>query len=435
MKKHRAQLLSFLFAGIFFSACNPLNKFQSAEPSEVKQTLAAWLPQNKFAPDDPAQFDDAFDERVNYTPELSEPFWLIPSADLPESVKPQKSNNNVSICVFNNRLFVAFRTGPTHFASKKTGMYIISSADGSNWKKEMEFFVGRDFREPFLIPIDGKLHFYCFAAGKKMTAFEPEFISHYTTTGEGNWTGPEDVLDKGEVHWSMKNRNGKTYMTSYEGSHYELKGESNVSLFFKKTVDGKTFEPVGENTLVYKGGVSETAFEFDKTGNLWAVTRLEDGDRTGFGSHVVFASEKDLGKWEFPSDSDPNCYMSPKMFRHGNELYLIARKQLGRKPFGKAKRTLSMKRQRIKNWVGFSLSPKTTALYRINRETKQVEWVMNLPGAGDTAFPSIQRIDKDRFLIANYSSPVKYKRRNWLNGQLGRTGIYFQIITFIPSAK
>lgn len=435
MKKHRAQLLSFLFAGIFFSACNPLNKFQSAEPNEVKQTLADWLPQNKFAPDDPAQFDAAFDESVNYTPELSEPFWLIPSTDLPESVKPQKSNNNVSICVFNHKLYVAFRTGPTHFASKKTGMYIISSADGSNWKKEMEFFVGRDFREPFLIPIDGKLHFYCFAAGTKMTSFEPEFISHYTTAGDGNWIGPENVLEKGEVHWSMKNRNGKTYMTSYEGSHYELKGESKVSLFFKKTVDGKTFEPVGKNALVYKGGVSETAFEFDKTGNLWAVTRLEDGDRTGFGSHVVFASEKDLGKWEFPSDSDPNCYMSPKMFRHGNELYLIARKQLGRKPFGKAKRTLSMKRQRIKNWVGFSLSPKTTALYRINRETKQVEWVMNLPGAGDTAFPSIQRIDKDRFLIANYSSPVKYKRRNWLNGQLGRTGIYFQIITFIPSAK
>ena len=60
---------------------------------------------------------------------------------LPESVNPQKSNNNVSISIFNHRLYVAFRAGPTHFASKKAGMYIISSGDGKTWKKEMEILM------------------------------------------------------------------------------------------------------------------------------------------------------------------------------------------------------------------------------------------------------------------------------------------------------
>lgn len=427
------KLILLLFTGILFSACNPLNKFQSASPYEVKAVLSSWLPLNKIAPDDPALFDDSIHTGSSYCPELSEPFWLIPSADLPQDVKPQYSNNNVSISVFNNRLYVAFRTGPTHFASKKTGMYIISSADGSNWKKEMELFIGKDVREPFLIPIDGKLHFYCFAAGTKMTAFEPDFISHYYISDDGNWTGPENVLDKGEVHWSLLNRNGKTYLSSYEGSHYNLKGESKVSLNFKQTSNGKDFYPVGDSARVYFGGVSETAFEFDKEGNLWAVTRLEDGDKNGFGSQVVFADKNDWGNWQFPETTDLNCYMSPKMFRHGDDLYLIARKQMGKKPFGKANRNLSMKKQRIRNWVGFSLSPKTTALYRINQKERKVEWVMNLPGAGDTAFPSIQRLDKDLFLIANYSSPIKHrKKRSWLNGQLGHTGIYLQVISFTP---
>lgn len=399
-------------------------------PLKVQTVLKGFLPKLETAPDDPALYDAGFDLEAEYCPKLSNPYWLIPSDDLPEGVNPQKSNNNVSITIFNHRLFLAFRTGPTHFASKKTGMYIISTEDGSIWKKEMELFMGQDVREPFLIPINGKLHFYCFGAGIKMTAFEPEFIDHYTSDGEGNWTEPEKVLTKGEVHWSMKNRNGSTYMTSYIGSHYKLKGPSEVRMFFKQTEDGVVWKSVNDTGAVYFGGVSETAWEFDRDGNIWAVTRLEDGDNSGFGSHVAFAKAGDLGNWEFPKDADPRAFMSPKMFRHGDEMYLIGRRQLGRKPFGKAKRTRKMSAQRKANWVGYSLSPKTTALFRINKETRKVEHVMDLPGAGDTAFPSIIRLDKHRFLIANYTSPINHQNRHWLMGQLGRTKIYLQLITF-----
>lgn len=422
---------ALFFVAVTFASCNTLKRFPSPDAREVQTVLSEYLPAHAVAPDDPAQFDAVRTKPLRYSPQLSAPYWLIPSSDLPAEVKPQDSNNNVSICIFNHRLYVAFRTAPTHFASHKTGIYIISTADGSLWRKEFSLFPGRDVREPFLIPIAGKLHFYCFAAGSKMTSFAPEFISHYINSGDGVWQGPEPVLEKGEIHWSMLNRNNTTYMTSYAGSHYQLKGESSVSLYFKQTLNGRDFQPVGDSARVYLGGASETAFEFDRDGNLWAVTRVEDGDHTGFGSHVVFAPQDDLGNWQFPETTDPHCYQSPKMFRHGDDIYLIARKQLGKYPFGKTDRSKSMKQQRLRNWTRFALSGKTTALYRLNTKERTVEWVMDLPGAGDTAFPSVQRLDEHRFLIANYSSPVqRRKNRAWLFGQLGNTGIYLQVITF-----
>lgn len=405
---------------------------QTEYPSEVQTALQEFLPKLEVSPDDPALHDANFDFGTEYCAKLSDPYWLIPSEDLPEGVDPQKSNNNVSITIFNHRLFLAFRTGPTHFASKKTGMYIMSTTDGKQWRKEMELFIGRDVREPFLIPINGKLHFYCFGAGTKMTAFEPEFIDHYTSDGNGNWTAPEKILTLGEVHWSIKNRNGTTYMTSYSGSHYELKGPSQVRMFFKQTDDGVNWRTMNDTGAVYFGGVSETAWEFDRDKNLWAVTRLEDGDNTGFGSHVAFAKSGDLGNWEFPDTADVRAFMSPNMFRHGDDLYLIGRRQLGKKPFGKVKRSKKMSAQRKGNWVGYSLTPKTTALFKINQKTRKVEHVMDLPGAGDTAFPSIIRLDKHRFLVANYTSPINHQKRDWLMGQLGKTRIYLQVITFAP---
>lgn len=397
----------------------------------VQQALAQFLASGHSYADDPALYDSTFHADSLYVPRLSEPLWVVPSAALPSDVRPQRSNNNVSINPFGGRLYMAFRTGPTHFASKRTGMYLVSTSDAATWRKELEFFEGRDFREPYLINVGPRQHFYSFAAGTKMTAFEPQYIDLRTMDSTGQWTGPEKVLTKGEVHWEMKHRIGRLWLSSYRGSHYAVRGEAKVDLMLKHSTDGRTWQAMGDSGRVYRGGVSETTFEFDAEGNLWAVTRNEDGDATGFGSHVVFAPRDSLGTWQFPTDTDPHCYMSPHMLRHGNELYLIARRQLGRKPFGKASRKRSMAHQRIANWVGFSLTPKTTALYRIDRKNRKVVHVMDLPGAGDTAFPSIVRLGRDRFVIANYSSPThRRKRRSWLSGQLNRTGIYLILLEF-----
>ena len=115
-------------------------------------------------------------------------------------------------------------------------------------------------------------------------------------------------------------------------------------------------------------------------------------------------------------------YDSPEMFRHGEELYLIAR----RDPdgvFGEEEGLLP-----------YSLRAKRTALYRIDRERRAVEWLMDLPGCGDTAFPTVRRLDAHRFLIANYTSPLDDPEISWIQAQVSQRGtqIYLSTLTFHP---
>ena len=69
---------------------------------------------------------------------------VVPSDGLPSYVKVLTSNNNLDVVVFQGRVFLAFRTAPSHFASDKTKLYIVSSEDEKTWKYEGEFFLGRD---------------------------------------------------------------------------------------------------------------------------------------------------------------------------------------------------------------------------------------------------------------------------------------------------
>ena len=112
-----------------------------------------------------------------------------------------------------------------------------------------------------------------------------------------------------------------------------------------------------DQEIIYNGGISEVGFQiislrfpvvkyqfenltklgwtFDIFKNAWGVGRNEHGDLSGWGSRV-FKADHDpdatgtagpaLKEWvPLHEDSDPNIYESPRLFRHGNDLYLIAR--------------------------------------------------------------------------------------------------------------
>lgn len=362
-----------------------------------------------------------------------EEFSWVTTSKLPEEVKTQLSNNNVSITVFENRLFLALRTGKTHFASKKTRLYVISSLDGQNWDFELDVFLQTDLREPQLTVINNELHFVYFKGGSNPFQFKPSFMYRYVREKQGEWADKGTLLQEGEVPWEIKTRQGISYLTSYRGSHYNLNGKSAVDLMFQKTLDGFHFTPasdISKTSVVYKGGVSEAGWEFDHLGNLWAVTRNEDGDDNGFGSQVMFASKDNLNEWKQIGSIDRECYMSPKMFRVGEELYLIGRKNLGEKPFMRAGQKNPLFLQRIRNWVGYTLTGKGTAIYKINKLTGKIDFVMDLPGHGDNSFPSIYRLNEKEFLVSNYSSALWDKNRPWIVGQLMRTNIYLLKLKF-----
>jgi hypothetical protein len=328
------------------------------------------------------------------------------------------SNNNVDIEYFESRLYMGFRTSENHFASKDTRMVVMASADdGVSWELELEISMETDLREPRLLSFLGQLQFIFFEGGSNPLKFEPQKIWRSFRASDGAWSDPEIMIDAPEVPWDIKVRGGIAYMTSYAGGHY--RDEPKIEVYFRQTLDGLTWTKVDEAPYVYVGGASEATFEFDSDGSLWAVTRNEDGDQTGKGSHVCWAPAEALSAWECSKESDPERYDSPEMFRHGDDIYLVARRDIGG-PYGADASMLA-----------YSTRPKTTALYSINKESRAVEHIMDLPGAGDNAFPAIHRTGTHSFQLANYTSPLDEPDISWLEGQLSEKGTSIYLLDLV----
>jgi hypothetical protein len=379
--------------------------------------------------------DDSGGNRVaQFDVIASEPRFVVPSAGLPPQVEPLPSNANVDISFHDGRLFMAWRSAPRHFASAETKMYVVSSSDtGVTWEFEREIALGTDVREPRLLSLNGRLQLLFFEAGHDPLAFEPKRILRTFRNGLGDWSDLEVLVDEPEVPWDLKVRQGVAFLTSYQGEHYGT-GESDVRVLFKSSSDGIVFTPVDGRPYVYRGGVSETAFEFDSDGALWIVTRNEDGDDTGFGSHVCVAPADSLADWDCPARSDPERYDSPEMFRHEDDLYLVARRDIGG-PFDEGLEELTFEERKFQYLTDYSLRPKRTALYRIDRQQRSVVHLFDLPGAGDTAFASVQQTGPHTFLMANYTSPLDDPDISWLSGQNSERGtqIYLLTLSFVPT--
>jgi len=348
------------------------------------------------------------------------------------------SNNNVSIQSFDGRLFVSWRTAPTHFASEETKLQIVSSTDnGTSWDYEATFAMGTDLREPLLYQLNGRLFFTFFQAGVNMLSFEPKDMWRSERKGQGDWSKAVKWGEPKEVPWEVLAHNGKLYLTTYLGTHYELAEETAIDVRFFESQDGENWTPVnGDNPAVYTGGASEAAFHFDDGGQLWAVLRNEDGDSTGFGSLLCRAPADNLGAWDCPTQSDPERYDSPRMLRHNGELFVVARRDIGG-PFGAVVEGGNAGEQKRKRLLAYSGRPKRTALYKINRSEVRVEHLMDLPSNGDTSFPSIVQTSEHAFLIANYSSPLDDLELKWLDAQLSEKGtqLYLIDLNFEPIAN
>lgn len=368
----------------------------------------------------------------------SEPRFVVPSAALPPEIEPYASNNNVDIQFHAGRLFMAWRSAPDHFASNATHMFVVSSPDqGVTWDFEHDIHVGSDMREPRLLSLGDRLQLFFFEAGTNPNAFEPKRIWRSERSGPRQWQPLEIFRDAPVVPWDLKVRNGTAYLTSYTGDHYGTgqadPAASELRVSFEQSSDGDHFVPVGGREVYYRGGVSEVAIEFDRDGGLWAVTRNEDGDASGFGAHVCYAPPENLSAWECPERSDPERYDSPEMFRHANEVYLIARRDIGG-PFDQADPELPFADRKFANWIAYSTRPKRTALYRIDRQLRRVVHLFDLPGTGDTAFAAVQQTGPNTFLVANYTSPLDEPETSWIDGQNSERGtqLYLLTLTFHP---
>jgi len=361
--------------------------------------------------DDPAGWRVAAGE---YQIRLGEPRFVVPSAALPPQVMCQAANNNVDIIFHAGRLFLAWRSAPNHFASELAEMWVVSSADhGNRWDFESRIALGTDVREPRFLSIGGELQLLFFEAGTDPLRFEPRALRRCFRRGDFSWTEPEVWHLPGEerpvVPWDVKVRGNTAWLTGYAGPHYGG-GEDALDVLFYRSRDGRDWQPVGAQGSVYRGGVSEVAFEFANDGSLHAVGRNEDGDESGFGSQLFWSGAALPGEWNHLSHSDPERYDSPELFAHGADLYLAARRDVGG-PFGPDG-----------DLVAYSLRPKRSTLYRLNTAERRVEHLQDIPGAGDTAFCAVRRTGRDRFLLANYTSPLDAPDVSWLEAQTSPRG-------------
>ena len=208
-------------------------------------------------------------------------------------------------------------------------------------------------------------------------------------------------------------------------------------MMFNKSSDGINWTPVdSENPVSYVGGGSELGWSFDLQGHFWGVIRNEDGDESGWGSRVAHGFPEKPSKWHFSSEkSDPSIIESPRMFRHGNDLYLIGRTD----PTGHfMNKNLFL--EVLPSWLhhlhdlaAYSLRNHGNAIWKVNKDKGSLERVLDIPGCGDTSFASIIRLAKNKYLIANYSSPRdQCQDWWWIHGQISSEGtaVYFMTIEF-----
>lgn len=357
---------------------------------------------------------------------------LVPSARLPLELEVQPANNNLDVIRHEGRVYLAFRTGPSHFASPEVVLHVVSSTDEGTWVHETSFHRGTDLREPRFLSFEGRLFLYFAVLGQSAIDFEPQGMMVSERAASGAWSEPEPFYEPGFIVWRTKVIDGTAYMLAYKGGEniYDNDREP-TDVHFLTTRDGRTFAPVVEGRArIQGGGASETDFVLQDDGSLIAVLRNEAGDELGWGSKICRAEPGALADWRCVAD--PRKYDSPLLFRHGPGIFLIGRRNISENAglYDLMRRDEDAKQQTLYYQLDYSGHPKRCAVWRVDPDRLSVHHLFDLPSRGDTCFPGILPLGDGRYAIYNYSSPIDGEELTWLEGQLGPTNIYRSVLSF-----
>lgn len=358
-------------------------------------------------------------------------------AGLPDDdeVRIQPANNNLDVVLHAGRLFLAFRTAPTHFADTDVTIHVLSTADLVTYRHEGSFSRGRDLRECRFFSWKGRLWLHFTELGTTLIEFAPGKSLRTEWTGPGTFTEPAPFYEPTFIPWRFKIYDGKPYLIGYTGGEavYDRSGNP-IKVHLLTTETGETWTPVASaGPVVLTGGNSETDFAFTPDGVLTAVARNEAGDDGGFGSRVCTAT-KAAGYGAWTCNTDPKKYDSPLVFAHKGTIYLIGRRTLEADGSsanfdlpGPEGESYGDKFQRIQlvNWA----KRKRCALWTVDPASRAVTWVRDLPSEGDTCFASTVPLCDGRYLVYDYSSPLDDdKDLPWRNSQLRPTLIHRYVL-------
>ena len=364
---------------------------------------------------------------------MTAPVTVVPSAGLPSQVKVSRSNANLSIARFHRRVYLVFRTAIWQIADSGTRLYVVSSRDQVHWRLEGAFSYGRDLREPRLLAWHGRLFLYFALLGANPAAFQPGGEMVTRELAPGHWTTPHRILYSGFIAWSVKVHDGVPYMSGYTGGGgtYSPKPPPK-HVYWLTTRDGIHYRPVDRaRPVVYTGQCGETDFAFRPNGDLVTACQTEEVDRMGWGAKICTAPARDTARWT--CRGDPRRLDSPFVFTVGQRVYVIARRQPN---FGGNYDLhyawLPNTDAQFAAYDGaYAATTKRCALWRINPATRKFSPLMDVPGWGDTCYPSMIARPHHRFLLYNYTSPLHGPDLPWgVALTAGRTLIYRTTLTF-----
>lgn len=361
---------------------------------------------------------------------------VIPGPGLPEDAVVLTSNNNLDVVRHEGRSYLAWRTAPDHFAGTETRIQVVSSTDGRRWRMEHAVFLHRDLREPRLLSYRGRLFLYFSVFGTHRFDFEPQGVMVSERLADGTWSDDKPVGLPGRVVWRVRVENGNPYLIAYEGGEriYEFLdlgghrlGGLRVEVYTGE--DGRTWHPVGPDGIAaYDGGGSEADLAIAADGTMRAVIRNEAGDGHGYGSLLCTAKAIEDVPWSCVPDA--RKFDSPYAFAHGNEVYVVARRNVTENgAFDHVPRRL----RGIRNQLEYIVRGKRCSLWRFTDDGTRLAFIADLPSRGDTCFPAVVPGDRpDEFEVYDYSSDPNGPEIPWSVGQRRPTRIYRHVIRLAP---
>jgi hypothetical protein len=358
-----------------------------------------------------------------YAQKVSFSEWknLTTSGKLPAECKLMHSNNNLDLAKYKGKYYLAFRTAPTHYASRKVKLYVVSSYDLDKWEFESEIWLDREMREPRFAVYHDTLNLYFFTGGTSIFKFEPRQLMVCRSIGGNFWSKPQSIGMDGFVPWRLREHNDTLYLSAYDGRNlYNSKHKADLRLFY--STNATAFRRYTTSPQIDADHAEEGEFIFDKRGDLYATVRLE-----GAGSLICHADRANIGHWT--NVRSKYKYDSALLFDHEDDIYLVSRRNIDG-PMNKSNDTILSKRQRLRNLIRYWFTTKVTALYKLNKKDLSISLVADLPSTGDTAFPGIVKLDDGSYLLMNYSSNIAGHKKNWFFGQLGKTYIYWTKLAF-----
>ncbi len=380
--------------------------------------ILSWL---LLAPkqEDP-HFDTAAAQGIAYAPPVS----LVPGPEIPPNLNLMSSNNVLDLTQYRGEYFLAFRTAPTHFASRQTRVIVLISKDLRQWEKETEFQMDHsDMRETRFLVFKDKLLLYFFQAGKNPLAFQPQSTYAVERLSPGSWSAPRAIYQPGYIDWRAKVRGDVAYLSVYNGAGlYDFWDDKPGEVRLLKSADGYTWEPISVKPQVTEPGAEEAEFEFDEQGNLVAVVRLEMS-----GSLICTAPANDIATWT--ATYSPYKYDGSLLIRRGPKFYLVARRNVAG-AFNVGMDGLPSWLKRGWYLLRYSQTRKRTALFQVDPLKRSIAPIFDFPSCGDTSYAAVTPLDKNSYCLLYYSTPFGARDWPWTIGQVIGGNIYQTTIVF-----